>query len=131
MFRVQTIFTALCNLYDYRKKAGYGSQCPYCSMYSNRAIDGYYTFNGVTKPIKRELTAEEWVQGAYRVINTVKDTLLFDMTGGEPTLYKDLPEVLKRLNYLCSWAVTSNSLLTRQIEKLFADDIPLPLTWTA
>ena len=73
--------------------------------------------------IGKELTWLEWVE----VFSNMQPVLL-EMTGGEPTKYKDLPKLLTHIGTESMWAMTSNTLLTDQIENMPAENC---LAWTA
>jgi len=89
-------------------------QCGYCDYSVDEHKDSYmlHAF-GMLIPIEKELTWQEWSQALKKF-----DPFILEMTGGEPTLYKGLPELLGSLPIDSKWAITSNTLLTDNINKL-------------
>lgn len=73
--------------------------------------------------IDRELSADEWL----KYLEPFRPYLL-EMTGGEPTLYKEFPDLIQRLPSDCRWAITSNTLNTETIRNI---DLTKNLQWTA
>lgn len=132
IFRIQASPRWNCNLYDHKKKAGYGSNCAYCQLYSESKIhDTYVDFGSKRLAIQRELTPKEWIRGMHKVRLATGKRPLWDFTGGEPTLYDGLPELLEGARTYSDWAITSNSLLRKQIERIFAAHIDMPSSWTS
>lgn len=99
--------------------------CSYCDYTTKSNNTDGYILEGFHKvrTIGRELSPEEWL----KYLDKFRPYLL-EMTGGEPTKYLQLPELLKSLPEDCKWATTSNTLLTEQIEKLPSYNC---LSWTA
>lgn len=85
---------------------------------------------GKTLPILRELTPEQWAQGARLIHEATGQNLLWDFTGGEPIIYRGLPEMLSLVASFSQWAITSNSSIRERIEAIFATGIN-PSSWTA
>jgi len=100
-------------------------KCEYCDYFVNSESAKGYTLSAFKKDIKigPELTWIEWVEHLSKY-----QPLLLEMTGGEPTVYKDLPKLLKHIGVESRWAITSNTLLTEQIEQMPAENC---LAWTA
>ncbi len=131
--RIQAIPTWQCNYYDHKKGGPHGSKCAYCNLYSVGNKDthlqlGFQTTK--TLPIIRELTPEQWAAGAELVHRTTGKNLLWDFTGGEPTLYAGLAEMLGLVGSYSRWAVTSNTSLRKRIEEIFARNSKCS-SWTA
>lgn len=99
-------------------------KCAYCD-YSTTDKGELYTLKAFDKTIDigKELTWMEWVE-----VFSKMPPLLLEMTGGEPTKYKDLPKLLKHMGAGSMWAITSNTLLTEQIEQMPVENC---LAWTA
>ena len=86
-------------------------RCGYCD-YSIDKEGKLYAFDKI-KTIGRELEWFEWVQYLDRF-----EPLLLEMTGGEPTMYKDLNKLLMHISGFSRWAITSNTLNREAIKKL-------------
>ncbi len=90
-------------------------QCAYCDYRLQKCDGDDYILNAFGKDlaIKKELTPEQWIKHLAKF-----DPFVLEMTGGEPTMYKGLPEVLNGLPFDSEWAMTSNTLLTDVINEL-------------
>lgn len=132
MIRVQAVPTWRCNYYDFRKGAAHGRNCGYCNLFAPMVrANTHAFFYGKVLPIKRELVAEEWIAGAKRA-HTAAGRILWDFTGGEPTLYDGLPALLAGVKDISDWAITSNSILWPRIEALFTHTgVARCSSWTA
>lgn len=130
-FRIQASFWR-CNLYDFQKGSFQGKNCAYCQIFSPMETqDTYVDFGSKRIPVTRELTPKEWIRGMHKVRLATSKRPLWDFTGGEPTLYEGLPELLEGARTYSDWAITSNSLLRRQIERIFNANIDMPSSWTS
>lgn len=102
-------------------------KCPYCDYYTDdkQYMDRPYKFIafGREKEVKREIPYQEWLEKLKPFA-----PYLLEMTGGEPMGYKEMPELLNNLPDGCKWAVTSNSLYKKVIERLPGHNC---LAWTA
>ena len=96
-------------------------KCSYCDYRIDK--DGKLHAFDKIKNIGRELEWFEWVQYLDRF-----EPLLLEMTGGEPTMYKDLNKLLLHLSGFSRWAITSNTLNRDAIKKLPAYNCH---AWTA
>lgn len=77
-------------------------KCSYCDYeFKEGAINCF----GRTIPVGKEKDYTDWLYALNKF-----SPFLLEMTGGEPTLYKDLPKLLSNLPGKCKWAVTSNTL---------------------
>lgn len=130
--RIQLAQSWRCNLYDFKKGASQGRNCRYCQIYSPmETADTFVNFGSKQLPIVREMTAKEWIRGFHLIRQNAHSPIMWDLTGGEPTLYDQLPEFLEGVRTYSEWSITSNSLLRKQIERVFAARIDMPSSWTA
>ena len=88
----------------------------------------YVTFGSKNIFLSNKITPQDWLTGTQLVCDSTGDMILWDFTGGEPTLYEHFPELLNLVKPYSIWAVTSNSLLRKQIDKL---DFERCCSWTA
>lgn len=130
MFRVIATPEWSCNFYDYQKRAPLGANCQYCTLYADSKNPTFAILGEKKLSLGKQMTAREWANGAERVADSIGEDLLFDFTGGEPTLYKELPEMLHLVKDCSQWAMTSNSSLRPRIEAIFAADIKPCKSWT-
>lgn len=70
-----------------------------------------------------ELSADEWLSHLERF-----RPYFLEISGGEPTMYKDLPELISKIPDDCIWAMTSNTLRPDIIETL---DFSKCVSWTS
>lgn len=74
---VAYFLTLACNLH-----------CPYCiNIHNNKSKKGL--------PERRQLTADEWIKAADRLI--LRDDLPLTLQGGEPTLYKGFYDIVNKV----------------------------------
>lgn len=100
-------------------------KCSYCDYSTLESECSNYIVNAFANSfeVDRELTWLEWLEKLERF-----NPYLLEMTGGEPTLYKDLHKLLNHLPNSSRWAITSNSLNSKMIRKLNFQNC---LAWTA
>lgn len=126
--RVQASLDWYCNLYDVAKGGAEGKNCRYCQIYAPTTRE-YVSIGSKTIVLGKPLTPREWLQG-FHLIRPKTDRIIFDLTGGEPTLYAGLVEFLEGIRSYADWALTSNTLLRSRIERIFAANIDPPKCWT-
>ena len=102
--------------------------CPYCDYKvstKESAELGYPQIKAFEKMprIKKELTATQW----HTHLNKFRPYLL-EVSGGEPTQYFDIIELLDRVPADSRWAMTSNTLRHDVIEKI---DFSKCISWTS
>lgn len=131
-FRVQASVSWRCTNYDFKNERPYPPKCQYCNLWSpSKRENSYVTFGSKALPIKRELSAREWIIGMHKVRQGANVPVLWDFTGGEPLLYDELPALLEGARSYSDWAITSNTVLTRRLQGLFNANIDMPTSWTA
>lgn len=126
--RVQAIPQWQCNLYDYKAAKPFGRFCAYCNLFSD---GGYVDFGSKRLTLGPQMTAREWLQGMHRVIQASGKKVLWDFTGGEPMMYQEMPQLLMGARSYSDWAITSNTLLRKQIERVFDAHVDRCASWTA
>jgi hypothetical protein len=87
-----------------------GNKCFYCDY---QFKDGILKAFKQTYPIGPELESKDWIE-FFSKINSFNLVI----TGGEPTNYKGLPNVLEKLPDGVKWSITSNSLNIEAIKKI-------------
>lgn len=102
--------------------------CSYCDYgYIDLAKTNGYTLQAFDKQVEigRELYWVEWLEYLDRFEGS---GYLLEMTGGEPTCYKDLPKLLRHIGHNSKWAITSNTLNSDIIKEMPLHNC---LAWTA
>lgn len=136
MIRIQIIPTWRCNYYDFKKAAPHGKNCEYCVIFSPMKTENtQFQYNDVIRKIDKELTVEEWLDGLLLIREQINDNILFDFTGGEPTLYRDFHKLVHIFSSIpsTSWVITSNTSLQDKIHEIFKhkESIKSCAGWTA
>ena len=131
MLRVQAAQAWGCNFYGFQERRPGTGACAYCSIFADAKEPKYVQFETKRLPLGRQLTPEEWADGTRRIVDAAGERIIFDLTGGEPTLYPGLPRFLHLTKDVADWAVTSNTVLTKQIHAIFDADVNRCSAWTA
>lgn len=90
--------------------------CPYCDYRVDAGTLKDYQiafFKGHQPNIKHEIPADEWLQHLNRF-----QPYHLEISGGEPLMFPGLHKVVSSIPQNCTWAITSNSLITPHIEKM-------------
>lgn len=98
---------------NYSAGKSYGTRCPYCPYSIDRESNRLIFDNRPTSSDERA-SADDLV--AFFLANREAMGGHLEISGGEPLMRIDLPEILAHLPH--SWAITSNTLMSTAIERL-------------
>ncbi len=131
MLRIQAVPTWSCPYYGFKYRRPGTGACAYCNLYADSHNPTFVDFGSKRLQLGREITPDQWAEGTRLVSEEAGEQILFDFTGGEPTMYPRLGKLLELCAPYSEWAITSNSVLTNQIRRLFEFDIKPCRSWTA
>lgn len=129
--RIQIIPQWSCNFYNFKERRPGTGACAYCNLYADSVDPKYVDFGSKRLMLGQSIKPDQWAEGTQLVSEATGETILFDFTGGEPTMYAGLGRLLMEVRPYSDWAITSNSVLTRQIRELFEWNIKPCMSWTA
>lgn len=90
-------------------------KCTYCDYKCKSVREDLYALDAFDQryEIYGEIEWEQWIKELEKFA-----PYHLDITGGEPTLYKDLEHLLAHLEFRSKWSITSNTLNTEMIDKI-------------